>query len=81
MTSEKANRTASFAMVITLSEACRTWYLTRNAIIYRHWQGDLVLRKSGDTWLVYVPDMLRVYGEPPGWPDFIVDSSIDLAAP
>ena len=71
------NRLTCFSMVITLSEACRTWYLDRKSIIYRHWQGELTLRKSGDVWLVFVPDMLRIWGSPPGIPDFFPDSGVD----
>jgi len=54
--------------VMTAQEAAQLWGLTRNAISDACRRGALRGRKSGQTWLVTVEDMLH-YQHGRYWPD------------
>lgn len=56
--------------VLTAQEAAQIWGLSRNAISDACRRGALRGRKSGQTWLVTVEDML-VYQRGRYWPDAI----------
>jgi hypothetical protein len=59
--------------VMTAQEAATIWGLSRNAISDACRRGALRGRKSGQTWLVTVADML-VYQRGRYWPDKVPDS-------
>jgi len=48
--------------VITANEASKIWGLSRNAITQACRAGKMPARKSGQTWLVTIADMLRYKG-------------------
>jgi hypothetical protein len=54
--------------VITAQEAAQMWGLSRNAISDACRRGAIRGRRSGQTWLVTVADMLR-YQHGRYWPD------------
>ena len=56
--------------VITAQEAAKLWGLSRNAVSSACQRGALRGRKSGQTWLVTVADMLN-YQNGRFWPDRI----------
>ena len=56
--------------VITAQEAAQLWGLTRNAVSDACRRGALRARKSGQTWLLTVADMLT-YKQGRYWPDAI----------
>lgn len=56
--------------VITAQEAAQIWGLSRNAVSDACRRGALRGRKSGQTWLVTVVDML-MYQRGRYWPDAI----------
>lgn len=56
--------------VITAQEAAQIWRLSRNAVSDACRRGALRGRKSGQTWLVTIQDML-VYQNGRHWPDTI----------
>jgi hypothetical protein len=56
--------------VLTAQEAATLWGLSRNAISDACRRGALRGRKSGQTWLVTVADMLA-YQKGRYWPDLI----------
>ena len=56
--------------VRTAQEAAEIWGLSRNAVSDACRRGALRARKSGQTWLVTVADMLR-YQRGRYWPDAI----------
>ena len=56
--------------VLTAQEAAQLWGLTRNAVSDACRRGALRARKSGQTWLVTLADMLR-YKNGRYWPDLI----------
>lgn len=56
--------------VITAQEAAEIWGLSRNAVSDACRRGALRARKSGQTWLVTVADML-CYQRGRYWPDAI----------
>jgi hypothetical protein len=58
--------------VLTAQEAAQLWRLTRNAVSDACRRGALRARKSGQTWLVTLADMLR-YQNGRYWPDAIPD--------
>ena len=59
--------------VLTAQEAAQLWGLTRNAVSDACRRGALRARKSGQTWLVTLADMLR-YQNGRYWPDLIPDA-------
>jgi len=56
--------------VITAQEAAEIWGLSRNAVSDACRRGALRARKSGQTWLVTVADMLH-YQRGRYWPDAV----------
>jgi hypothetical protein len=58
------------AAVLTAQEAAQMWRLSRNAVSDACRRGALRGRKSGQTWLVTVVDMLE-YQRGRYWPDMI----------
>ena len=56
--------------VITAQEAAQLWGLSRNAVSDACRRGALRARKSGQTWLVTIADMLQ-YQRGRYWPDSI----------
>lgn len=56
--------------VITAQEAAEIWGLSRNAVSDACRRGALRARKSGQTWLVTIDDMLH-YQRGRYWPDAI----------
>ena len=56
--------------VLTAQEAAQLWGLSRNAVSDACRRGALRARKSGQTWLVTLADMLR-YQNGRYWPDAI----------
>ena len=58
--------------VLTSMEAAQIWGLSRNAVSDACRRGALPARKSGQTWLVTVADMLT-YQKGRYWPDNIPD--------
>ena len=59
--------------VLTAQEAATLWGLSRNAVSDACRRGALRGRKSGQTWLVTVADMLA-YQEGRYWPDLIPEA-------
>jgi hypothetical protein len=57
-------------MVITAQEAARLWLLSRNAVSDACRRGALRGRRSGQTWLITVADMLA-YQRGRYWPSMI----------
>lgn len=58
--------------VLTAQEAATLWGLSRNAVSDACRRGALRARKSGQTWLLTVADMV-VYQKGRYWPDLIPD--------
>ena len=56
--------------VITAQEAAQLWGLSRNAVSDACRRGALRARKSGQTWLLTVTDMLT-YQQGRYWPDAV----------
>jgi len=56
--------------VMTAQEAAQLWRLSRNAVSDACRRGALRGRRSGQTWLVTVADMLR-YQRGRYWPDAV----------
>ena len=56
--------------VLTAQEAAQLWGLSRNAVSDACRRGALRARKSGQTWLVTITDMLH-YQNGRYWPDAI----------
>ena len=57
-------------MVITAQEAARLWGLSRNAVSDACRRGAVRARRSGNTWLLTIADMLH-YQRGRYWPDGI----------
>ena len=51
-------------LVATVAEVARLYGLSRRSIEYRIWRGDVAARRSGNTWLVWLPSVAVVYGSP-----------------
>lgn len=49
----------------TLTEALQAWGIaSRSTIVWAYWHDNVMMRKSGAIWLVYVPDMVKHFGNP-----------------
>lgn len=66
----KSDDSDCLTTVITAQEAAEIWGLSRNAISDACRRGALRARKSGQTWLVTIDDMLH-YQRGRYWPDAI----------
>jgi hypothetical protein len=60
----------ALTMVMTAQEAATIWRLSRNAVSDACRRGALRGRRSGQTWLVTVADMLA-YQRGRYWPDLV----------
>jgi hypothetical protein len=60
----------ALTMVMTAQEAATIWRLSRNAVSDACRRGALLGRRSGQTWLVTVADMLA-YQRGRYWPDLV----------
>lgn len=68
MQTPKNNDLDALMMVMTAQEAAKLWRLSRNAVTDACRRGALRGRRSGQTWLVTVADML-FYQRGRYWPD------------
>lgn len=50
--------------VVTVPEACEMWDKPRNTLLYAIDAGNIVARKSGSTWLISVPSLVKRWGWP-----------------
>lgn len=50
---------------ITLGEAAQKWgRKSKRGLIFARGKGNIMMRKSGSTWLVRVADVIAIWGEP-----------------
>jgi len=53
------------AFVTTISEAAELWYRHRSTIRYAIDAGNIAAVQSGRTWLISVPSLVAIWGDPP----------------
>jgi hypothetical protein len=61
----KQNHYQCLAQVVTMSEAARMYYRDRQTVRYAIDAGNLAARQCGRNWLVSVPSLIALWGNPP----------------
>lgn len=65
MTKRKKPRIDPRVTWITRTEAMRAWGIkSRSTITWAYWRNHVMMRKSAGIWIVFVPDMIKWFGDP-----------------
>lgn len=50
--------------VTTIPEVCQAWGKDRKTVLIRVWKGDIFAQKIGGMWVLYLPDVVDLWGMP-----------------
>lgn len=56
---------AAFLLIDTLPEVCQRWNRDRKTVLMQIYKGRIEARQSGRTWLVFLPSVTQLWGNPP----------------
>lgn len=54
----------SLAEVTTIPEVCEGWAKDRKTVLVRVWKGDIRAQKIGGMWVLFLADVVELWGLP-----------------